>query len=256
MINIKTPEEVAKMKEGGHLLAQVLQKVSKTVRPGIKLQELEKLTVSLIKETGGAPSFLNYKPSGQPLTPFPTALCVSINEEIVHGMADRDLELKEGDIVGLDCGLKYKGMFTDHALTLAVGNVSNEAQELIEATEKALAIGLKNLRAGAYTGDIGWAVQQFVESKGLSVVRDLVGHGVGRAIHEPPSVPNYGQVGQGVRLEAGMTIAVEPMVAAGDWHTKTLEDGWTAVTADGSLSAHFEHTVLVTPAGREILTKH
>ena len=178
-----------------------------------------------------------------------------MNDEVVHGIATRDMALNEGDIIGVDAGLVYEGMYTDMAVTVPVGKVTDEVAKLIKVAKESLEEGLKQIRDGATTGDMGWFIQKYVERHKFGVIRDLVGHGVGRSVHEPPMVPNFGQLGTGTRLQAGMTIAVEPMITIGDYHTKTLDDGWTISTLDGSLAAHFEHTVLVTSSGHEILTK-
>jgi methionyl aminopeptidase len=250
---IKTPEEIAALRVGGRILAQVLQLVAAAVKPQALTSELNELAEAKLKEYGAAPSFLGYKnEQGQA---YPASLCTSVNNMVVHGIPRPDLVLREGDIVGLDLGCWYKGMCTDMAVTVPVGQISPAAKKLIKVTRQALDLALKQVRAGAFVGDIGEAVQIFVEQQGFSVVRQLTGHGVGRAVHEDPAIPNFGKRGTGPRLAAGMTVAIEPMVNAGDYEVQTLDDGWTVTTLDGSLSAHFEHTVLVTTSGCEILTK-
>lgn len=240
------------MRRGGAVLAEALSIVAAAVRPGISTAKLNALAEASLREHGATPSFLGYGPSANP---YPATLCTSVDTAVVHGIPSLGAVLTEGQIIGLDLGCWYEGLCTDMAVTVPVGTVSPQARKLIKVTEAALREGLRQCRAGMRVGDVSHAVQAYVEDNGLSVVRALVGHGVGRAVHEEPSVPNFGQAGRGVKLEAGMTIAVEPMVNAGRAAVVTLADGWTVVTADGSLSAHFEHTVLVTERGCEILTK-
>lgn len=258
-ITIKTAREIDMMRQGGKILAAVLSLLAESVKPGASTGELNELAEKLIKERGGEPSFKNYRSSPED-RPFPTALCASINEEVVHAPALPSRTLKGGDIVCLDLGLKYPagkgGLFTDAAITVPVGKISTEAKKLIDVTQQALEVGIVEVKSGNFIHHIGRAVQKYVESQGFSVVRDLVGHGVGRKIHEPPRVPNFFDPKfKAVELREGMTICIEPMVAVGTWQVKTLPDGWTVVTADGKLSAHFEHTVAVTKDGYEILTK-
>jgi len=247
MIYIKTPEEIEKMREGGKILAQILKKVAENVRQGTSTKYLDRIATKLIYQNNAKSSFKGYEG-------YPNALCTSVNEEVVHGIPSSRI-LKEGDIIGLDLGILYKEMYTDHAVTVPVGGVSKETQKLINVTKEALEQGIKQVKPDGYIGDISWAIQKFVEENSFSVVRDLVGHGVGKEVQEEPEVPNFGQVGQGTKLEERMTLAIEPMVNMGDWKVKILSDGWTVVTADGSLSAHFEHTVAVTRKGVEVLTK-
>ncbi len=247
MIYLKSQSEIAKLKEGGKYLAEILREVSDLVKPGVTTEFLNERAEALIKEAGGEPSFKNYKGS------FPSGLCTSVNAEIVHGIPSKR-ELLEGDIVSLDLGMIYKGMFTDHAVTVPVGSVSNQALELIDVTKKALEKGIEVMNPRATLGDIGHAIESFVKSQGFDVVRDLVGHGVGKAVHEEPQVLNYGKAGTGKRLEAGMVLALEPMVVISDYNIVSEDNGWTFSTADGGLSAHFEHTVAVTHYGHEILT--
>jgi methionyl aminopeptidase len=253
MIRIKTKEEIALLAEGGKRLATTLRQVATAVRPGVTSRELDTLAFKLISEAGDKPSFLNYKPAGTDI-PFPASLCVSINEEIVHGIPI-DRKLKEGDIVGLDLGLNHGGLFTDHAVTVAVGEVGPAAKKLIAATKEALMVGIKAARPGNTLGDIGAAVEAVAKRNGLGVVRDLGGHGVGRKVHEEPMVANYGKKGTGVKLKEGMVLALEPMFTLGTDDVVFFPDGYTVKTADSSLSAHFEHTIVITDKGADILTK-
>jgi methionyl aminopeptidase len=247
MIILKTPGEIAIMREGGKRLAVILQKLSDAVKSNVRQKELDKLAVSFCAKFGGKPSFLNYKN-------YPASLCVSVNNEVVHGLPN-DRKFKEGDIVGLDFGFWYKGLCTDMAVTIGVGKISKEAEKLILTTKKALEIAENEIKPKKHIGDISFVVQRYVESNKFSVVRDLVGHGVGKKVHEDPKVPNFGKKGEGIKLKKGMTLAIEPMVNAGSWQVKILSDGWTFVTADGKLSAHFENTIAVTEDGCEVLTK-
>lgn len=255
---VKTPEEIEKIRVGGKLLAEVLQQVVKAVRPGVAVAELDALAEKLIRSGGAEPSFKGYCARFTD-RPFPATLCVSVNEEVVHGPGNRDKHLDEGDIVGLDLGLRYLGFYTDHAVTVPVGKIDKLAAKLIKVTEESLAKGIKQVKPGNYIYQISKAVQKHVEAAGFAVVRDLVGHGVGYQVHEDPKIPNYvprGGKGENVKIEEGMVLAIEPMVTAGSWEVRTLEsDGWTVVTMDGSLSAHFEHTVVVTKNGCDIITK-
>lgn len=250
---IKTPKEIEIIREGGKILADLLVKVAKKVKPGISTYELDKYAHDLIKEKGGTPAFLNYKPEGAK-NAYPASLCVSVNNEIVHGIPSKNKILKEGDIVSLDLGLKHKGLFTDHAITVPVGKISKKDQELLDATKKALEIGIWAARGGDTVGDIGHAIESFVNRK-YGIVHELAGHGVGKEIHEDPYIPNYGKAGKGQELIPGMIIAIEPMLNMGSAHMVTADDNWTIKTVDGSRSAHFEHTILITEGEAEILTK-
>lgn len=252
-IIIKTKEEIEILREGGKRLASVLRKVKDAVRPGVSTKELDEIAFSEIKALGDEPAFLNYQPYGASY-PYPASLCVSVNEEIVHGIPG-DRVLKEGDIVSIDLGLKHKGYFTDHAVTVPVGKISKQDQELLAVTEEALNIGIEAIKAGGNIGDIGYAIEQYVKEFGFGIVRGLSGHGVGVHIHEDPYVPNYGKMGQGEKLVPGMVIAIEPMITLGNPAMKTLKDGYTIVSKDGSRAAHFEHTVAIQEEGAEILTK-
>lgn len=250
---IKTKEQIEIIREGGKILAEVLRKVSKKVAPGISTYELDKYAHDLIKKSGGSPAFLHYRPEGASKT-YPASLCTSVNNEIVHGIPLKIRILKEGDTISLDLGLKYKGLFTDHAVTVAVGKISKKDQDLLDKTKKALEIGIMAAQGGATVGDIGHAIESFVNRK-YGIVRELSGHGVGVKIHEDPYVPNYGKAGKGQKLIPGMIIAIEPMLNIGKDHIVSANDNWTIKTADGSRSAHFEHTILITESDAEILTR-
>lgn len=250
---IKTLDEIEKLREGGKRLAQILQLVSEKVAPGVTAFELDQYAEQLIREGGDEPAFLNYKPSHHS-APYPASLCVSINNEIVHGIPTKEQILKEGDIVSLDLGLKHDGLFTDHAVTVAVGVISKKDRELLQITREALAVGIAAAYGGNRVGDIGYAIQEFVKPYKYGIVRDLSGHGVGRHIHEDPFIPNYGKAGKGELLVPGMVVAIEPMLNIGHEATLVSSDGYTVKTSDGSKSAHFEHTILITDGEPEILT--
>jgi len=254
---VKTPDEIAAIKRGGELLSRVLGKLAARVKPGVTTAELDDLAEKEILKAGGRPAFKGYKIPGVKVG-FNSTVCTSINDEVVHAPAHPDRTLKEGDIIGLDIGMQHPaadGYFTDMAISVPVGNVSKEAARLMAVTREAMDSGLGVIRAGMRTSQIGLAVQQHVEKHGFGVVRDLVGHGVGYAVHEDPKVPNYYDPGMpDTVLKTGMVLAVEPMVTAGDWHVDTLPDEWTVVTQDKSLAAHFEVTVAVTDDGIDILT--
>ena len=262
MITIKKKEEIEILCEGGRILAGVLDKLTKEVRPGVTTGELEKMACDLIEEDGGRPSFKGYK-SVLGAKAFPTALCISINNEVVHAPALPSRKLASGDIVGIDVGMEYPykrntdGYYTDMAITLGVGEISKEAEKLIAVAKESLELAVKKVKPGNTLNDIGRVIQQLAESRDFSVVRELVGHGVGYDVHEEPRVPNYEIADkslENVVLKSGMVIAIEPMVNEGDWKVKTAPDGFTVLTADESLSAHFEHTVAVTEEGYLILT--
>ena len=254
-ITVKTKREIATLREGGKRLAGILQQLVKEVHPGVSTNALNTFAEKLIADGGDIPSFLGYAPSGAK-RPFPAALCVSVNDEVVHGIPNEGEKLlKEGDIVTLDAGLIHGGLFTDSAVTLGVGKLDAKARKLLDTTKKALAVGIKAVRAGATTGDVGFAIEEFVKPHGFGIVRDLAGHGVGYAVHEEPFVPNFGKKGEGVVLKEGMVIAIEPMLNEGGAAVKLDSDGYTYRTKDGSRSAHFEHTVVVTKNGAEILTQ-
>ena len=246
MISLKSPREIECMRRAGRLTAQARALAGSLVRPGVTTHEIDTAVRKFIESHGAKPSFLGY--GG-----FKGSACISINEEVIHGIPG-PRKLKEGDIVSVDVGAYLDGFHGDCAATFPCGEVSPEAMELIRVTEQSFWEGIKLARAGNRVFDISHAVQQYVESHGCSVVRDFVGHGVGAKLHEPPEVPNFGPAGHGPRLQPGMTIAVEPMVCAGDWRVKVLKDGWTTVSADGSLTAHYENTILITDGEPEVLT--
>jgi methionyl aminopeptidase len=241
MIVLKTPEEVETMAKASRVVAEALQILRKEVRPGISTDELDQLAEDAIRSRGAVPAFKGYRN-------YPKTLCASINEQVVHGIPS-GRRLKEGDIIGLDLGAIVGGFYGDAAVTVPVGSISQQARRLIEVTEQALMLGIKEAVVGSRLSDVSHAVQVHVEKAGFSVVTDFVGHGIGRQLHEEPQVPNYGKPGQGPRLQAGMVLAIEPMVNAGASAVRILEDRWTAVTQDASLSAHFEHTIAIQAAG-------
>jgi len=246
-VEIKTPREIAVMRRAGVILCGVLDTLVEAVKPGISTADLDKIAEAEIRKRGAKPAFLNYRG-------FPATLCASVNSEVVHGIPRRDRVLKEGDIISLDLGCVVDGYYSDSAVTVGVGRIAPRAAGLLETARESLREGIAQMRPGKRIGDISHAVQSAVEAKGFSVVRDLVGHGIGRALHEAPAVPNYGRAGTGMRLVPGMVLAVEPMVNMGGSEVKVLEDNWTVATLDGSLSAHFEHTIAVTEEGPRVLT--
>ena len=248
MIQIKSPREIDIMARGGEILAATVRLLERSVRPGMTTLDLDKIADDFIRSHPGA------TPAFKGLYNFPASICTSINQEIVHGIPSKKRLIEEGDIVSIDIGVRLDGYYTDSATTVAVGKVDPESKRLLEVTKQSLAAGIDAARAENHIGDIGAAVQGVVEAAGFSVVRDLVGHGIGVGFHEDPQVPNYGKPKRGVRLQPGLTIAIEPMVVAGQPGVKILKDNWTVVTQDGSLSAHFEHTVLITEGEPEILT--
>ncbi|MEK7569152.1 MAG: type I methionyl aminopeptidase [Patescibacteria group bacterium] len=250
---IKTQDEIAIIREGGKHLARVLSAVRDAVKPGITTRELDQLAERLIREAGDEPAFLNYAPEEVKVA-YPGTLCVSVNDEIVHGIAG-DRVLKEGDIVGIDLGIKHNGLFTDSAITVPVGSIDDSASNLIKATEGALVAGIDAARGGKTTGDIGFAIESYVKDRGFVVVEELGGHGVGHSQHEDPHISNYGDRGHGDRLVPGMVIALEPIVNEGTRYIKLMPDKYTFVTRDHKRSAHFEHTILITDGAPEILTK-
>ncbi|MBP6911744.1 MAG: type I methionyl aminopeptidase [Candidatus Pacebacteria bacterium] len=250
---IKTKEEIEILREGGKRLGTILAKVAKKVAPGVSAVELDRYAEELIRDQGDEPAFLHYTPEGISY-PFPASLCVSINNEIVHGIPDEQV-LKNGDIVSIDLGLKHRGLYTDHAITVAVGNVPKSSLELMYRTREALYVGISAARGGATTGDVGYAIEQYIKDFGYGIVRGLSGHGVGRAIHEDPFIPNYGKRGKGELLRPGMVVALEPMITLGTWEAVPDANEYLYKTADGSRSAHFEHTILITEGEAEILTE-
>lgn len=254
MIIIKTESEIARLRKGGKVIADILRKVAKKVAPGITTGELNDYAHDLIIKAGHKPAFLGYQPHGQDY-PYPASLITSVNAEVVHGIPGKKV-LKEGDIIALDLGLNYEGVILDHAITVPVGGVTTpKDKELIAVTEQALYEGINAIKPGATVGDIGHAIESYVKPFKLGIVRVLSGHGVGREIHEDPYVPNFGRPGKGAKLVPGMVIAIEPMLTRGSEEVVTMRDGYTLKTADNSRSAHFEHTVLITENGAEILTK-
>jgi methionyl aminopeptidase len=247
MVTLKSPRELDVMARSGRIAARTLALVRSLVRPGITTDELDRAAEAFIREQGARPSFKG-------LYGFPRSLCISINEEIVHGIPSKKRVLREGNVVSVDVGVLLEGLHSDTAVSIPVGEVSPLANRLLEVTQQALAAGVAEARLGNFIGDIGHAIQQVVEAAGFGVFRELVGHGVGERMHEEPQVPNFGSPKRGPRLQEGMTLAIEPMVSAGGIATKTLADRWTVVTADASMAAHFEHTVAVTREGPRILT--
>lgn len=244
----KSPAEIEKMRRAGHIVRQVLDEMRSQVKPGITTMDLERAAEKLIRDLGAKPAFKGYYD-------YPCVLCTSVNDEIVHGIPSANRTLKEGDLVSIDCGVVLEGYYGDSAVTVPVGQVAQDARKLLDVTEQSLYKGIDAAVVGATVGDVGAAVQQHVEAAGFSVVREFVGHGIGTRLHEDPQVPNYGTKGHGPRLREGMVIAIEPMVNAGKSGARLLEDKWTAVTEDGSFSAHFEHCVAVTADGPMILTR-
>lgn len=247
MVTLKSVAEVAKMREAGKIVAEMLAATAAAAKPGVSTAELDRIARDVIASHGAASSFLGYYG-------YPATICTSVNEEIVHGIPSPKRRLRDGDIVGIDAGAIVDGWHADAAVTVAVGTVSEEARRLLQTTEEALRRGIAAARAGGRIGDIGAAVQTFAESSGYSVVRNYVGHGIGRAMHEEPQVPNYGPADRGLPIRPGLCLAIEPMLNAGAAETEVLADQWTVVTADGRLSAHFEHTIWCGEAGPVVLT--
>lgn len=247
MIKIKSQEEIELMREAGRITRDTLKVVEDSIRVGISTKELDKIAFDYIKSQGATPSFKNY-------CGFPGSICASVNDTIVHGIPSNNIVLKEGDIISIDCGAKYKGYHGDAARTFPVGKIDAKVKRLIKITEQSFFEGIKDLKSGAFVGDISHRIQTFVEKNGYSIVRELVGHGVGKQLHEDPMVPNYGKAGSGPRLNANSVIAIEPMVNMGDKNVVFMSDGWTCKTRDGLPSAHYENTVLITENGVEILT--
>ena len=247
MVILKHPEEIEKIRAGNLIVAEVLRELRSAIKPGITTRELNNLAEDLSHKKNARPAFKGYMG-------YPFSLCTSVNEEVVHGLPS-DRVLVEGDIISLDFGVYYQGYYGDAAITVPVGNVSEKAVRLIQATERGLYEAIKEARTGNRLGDVSFAVQNWAEAAGYSVVRDFVGHGIGRMLHEDPQVPNFGVRGRGIELKAGMVIAIEPMVNEGAYQVRTLSDGWTVVTEDAKLSAHFEHSVAITENGPDILSK-
>lgn len=247
-VEIKSPDEIALMREAGRIVCEILDELEKAVAPGVTTWDLDALAEKLIYAKGAKPAFKGY-------LGFPSCLCASINEEVVHGIPSKKRKLAAGDLMKLDFGVVYRGFFGDSARTVPVGKVGQEALALVNVTRQSLQKGIAAAVPGNRIGDISHAIQSYVEAHGYSVVRSFTGHGIGRKLHEKPEVPNFGASGEGMKLRPGMTIAIEPMVNLGTWEVGLLEDDWTAVTLDHKLSAHFEHTVLITDHGPEVLTR-
>ena len=246
MVTLKSAREIETIRRSGKITAKVLTDLMKAVRPGITTAYLDEMAEKGIRELGGVPTFKGYHG-------YTASICASVNDEVVHGIPG-DYVLREGDLLSIDIGTTFEGFVSDTAVTVPVGNISNNARRLLEVTQECLMAGIAQMRRGKRVGDIGAAVQNHAESNGYGVVRELVGHGVGTAMHEEPQVPNYGKAGTGVELRPGLVLAVEPMITEGDHQVEILKDGWTVVTADGKLAAHFEHTIAVTDDGPKILT--
>jgi methionyl aminopeptidase len=247
MIELKSPREIGLMRRGGRILAEVVERLRASVKPGMSTLDIDEDVEGFIRTRGAKPAFKGYRG-------FPATVCVSINEEVVHGIPSRSRRLQEGDIIGLDLGCIVEGYYADCALTLALGPVPPRVQELLDVTRESLEAAIGQCRPGRRLSDVSHAVQSHVEAHGFNVVRQFVGHGIGRQLHEDPQVPNFGEPGRGPVLKPGMVLAIEPMVTMGGFEVRILEDQWTAVTVDGSLSAHFEHTIAITDDGPEVLT--
>ncbi|MCW9709240.1 type I methionyl aminopeptidase [Fodinibius salsisoli] len=251
MIFLKSESEIEKMRTSAQLVSRTLAEVAKHIEPGVTTAKLDRVAEEFIQKHDARPAFKGYGPKSNP---FPGTLCISVNEEVVHGIPSEKRELKEGDIVSIDCGVEKEGYFGDHAYTFAVGECDPKTIKLLRTTLESLYEGIDQATHGNKVGDISNAVQTYCEAEGYGVVRDLVGHGLGKSLHEDPSVPNFGKAGRGKRLRSGMTLAVEPMITLGSWKVKTLEDGWTVVTADKKNAAHFEHDIVVREGKAEILS--
>jgi methionyl aminopeptidase len=247
VIELKSAREIGLMRRGGHILADVMDRLRETVKPGMSTLEIDEEVEAFLTEQGAVPAFKGYRG-------FPATVCISINDEVVHGIPSASRRVKEGDIVGLDLGCIVEGYYADCAFTLPVGEVPDRVQQLLDVTRESLDLAIQQCCPGRRLSDVSHAVQAHVETHGFSVVRAFVGHGIGRALHEEPQVPNFGEPGRGPQLRSGMVLAIEPMVTMGSWEVRILDDGWTAVTRDGSLAAHFEHTIAVTENGPEVLT--
>ncbi len=247
MIILKSPQEIDQMAKAGRIVGEVLLKLKEEVAPGITTDDLDRIAEEMIRKKGGIPTFIGYRG-------YPKSLCTSVNEQVVHGIPS-NLVLKEGDIVGIDLGVTFGGYVGDSAVTVPVGVIQPEAEKLLKVTQESLEKGIEQVVDGKRLGDIGYAVQSHAEAAGFSVVRDFVGHGIGRAMHEEPQVPNFGKPGTGPRIKVGMVLAIEPMVNVGTPEVLTLSDGWTVVTKDRKLSAHFEHTIACTADGPRVLTR-
>lgn len=247
MVTIKTQHEIDLMRKAGQIISETFEIVKKYIRPGVTTKELDKIAEEHIRSCGATPSFLHYEG-------YPASMCISVNDEVVHGIPSERRKLQEGDIVSLDLGACYKGFHGDSAKTFGVGVISKESQQLIDVTRQSFYEGIKYAKTGNRLHDISAAIQQYAESFGYSVVRELTGHGVGTTVHEDPNVPNYGKAGTGLRLQKGMTLAIEPMIVDGRRNVNILDDDWTIVTEDGSMAAHYEHTIAITDGDPVILT--
>jgi len=247
MIPIKSASELAAMRQAGSLLVRITDKLRGFIKAGISTLEIDRIAEELIRKEGALPAFKGY-------LGFPASVCACLNEEVVHGIPS-ERQIKDGDILKLDIGINLNGYFSDYAFTLAMGNIEGRVKKLLEATKKALDLGVAQARPEKHLSDISWAIQSYIEAQGFSVVRDFVGHGIGSKMHEPPEIPNFGRPHSGPVLKEGMCLAIEPMVNMGGWEVRIAENGWTAITKDQLQSAHFEHTVAVTKDGPEILTK-
>jgi methionyl aminopeptidase len=252
VIKLKAPDEIEIMRAASVIVAEVLEELKAMIRPGITTDELDRVAEDLTRKKGAVPAFKGYEVAGRV---FPASLCVSINDEVVHGIPSPNRVLRDGDIIGLDFGVKYHGFYGDAAVTVPVGTVSAQATELMRTTREALEAGIKEARPGRRIGDVSAAIQAAAERCSFAIVRDFVGHGIGRRLHEDPQVPNFGQPDRGIRLREGMVLAIEPMLTAGGPEVHVKEDGWTAVTSDGSLSAHFEHSVAIVEGGPYVLSQ-
>lgn len=249
MIVLKSSAEIEKMRRANQVVVEVMKALAAMIQPGVTTQELDRVAEEIIRRRGAVPAFLGYRG-------FPATLCTSINEEVVHGIPSDSRILKAGDVVSVDCGVVLDGFYGDHAITFAIGDIAPRTRRLLEITQEALKKGIEQMVVGNRLGDVGATIQSHVEAEGFGVVRDYVGHGIGRNLHEEPQVPNYGEPGTGLRLKAGMVLAIEPMVNEGVADVKLLSDDWTVVTADDRPSAHFEHSVAVTEKGPDILSLH
>ncbi|HEY4499337.1 MAG TPA: type I methionyl aminopeptidase [Candidatus Paceibacterota bacterium] len=254
MITIKTPQDITHLREGGRRLAQVIDAVAVAAKPGVAATALDVLAEKMVRDGGDTPSFLHYKARGSDHA-YPASLCVSINDEVVHGLPKASSILKNGDVVSLDMGLIHQGLYLDSAVTIGIGGIDANAKKLIHVTKEALGIGISAARAGKHVGDIGYVIEQFIKPHGFGIVRELAGHGVGYGVHEDPFIPNFGKRGNGAILKPGMVIAIEPMINEGGDEIYVDDDGFTFRTKDGKRSAHFEHTVLITEEDPEILTE-
>jgi methionyl aminopeptidase len=251
MIMLKRPEEIEIMRAANQIVAEVLAALKDAVRPGVTTGELDRIAEEMTRARGAVPAFKGYEVAGRV---YPASLCASINDEVVHGIPSRSRVLQDGDIIGLDFGVCYRGFYGDAAVTVPVGTIDPATAELLRATREALEAGIAAAWPGRRIGDVSWAIQELAESRSFSVVRDFVGHGIGRRLHEEPQVPNFGKPDRGIRLREGMVLAIEPMLNVGGPDVEVKEDGWTAVTSDGSLSAHFEHSVAIVEEGPVVLS--